>query len=382
MALGVGLGIATSNRPTGRSASSNLDQVARVVDVILDDAHPRFSEFGASVAINGVFFRKINTYADETDEATLLFAYQGNSNFKQVPLIGEIVTLQRAPSVEGASVEGLGKTKFYWTSIVPVWNNPHHNTAPDPNFPDTEFGEEFEERGDTNPIQPFAGDVILEGRYANSMRLTGTVTEHSPDVLEGDNGKAATILSNGRLPGDGESNVLENINDDAASIYLVEDHVVPLVQGNFKTLGYASGDEPDTADVYQGSQVLINSGRLFFNSKEEGVYLSATEAVGINAGTAVAIDGTDYVGLDASRVYLGVAAHDEKQPVLQGTISTDWLEDFLKQFEQVVKAMATLPPAPPAAVAKLIATGNAIMPVLTPLKNRLPNLHSKKVFTE
>ena len=121
---------------------------------------------------------------------------------------------------------------------------------------------------------------------------------------------------------------------------------------------------------------------MFFNSKEEGIFLSATEAVGINSGTSIAIDGTDYIGTDATKIYLGVAAHKEEQPVLKGQISTDWMNDFLQQFKTVVEAMATLPPAPPAAIAKLIATGNAVNPVLPVLENRLPNLHSKKVYTE
>ena len=44
--------------------------------------------------------------------------------------------------------------------------------------------------------------------------------------------------------------------------------------------------------------------------------------------------------------------------------------------------MATAPPAPPAFVAKMIAISNAVLPLIPVLKNRLPNLKSKKVFTE
>ena len=382
MGLGIGLGITTNQNGGGNFRPPTSEQIGRVVDVILKPDHPAAAEHGGSLAINGVIFRKIDTNQNETDPENLLFAYQGNTNFRTVPVPGEIVYIMREPSAEGASHENLAKTKFYWSHLVPVWNAPHHNTAPDPSYPDTEFGEEFEARGDVNPIQPFIGDIILEGRYANSIRLNGLSNDDREQIVEGENGKAVTLISNGRMPGDGDSSVLENINDDAASIYMVEDHIVPLTQGNTKTDGFASGDEPDTADTYQGSQVLINSGRLFFNAKEEGIFLSATEAVGINSGTNIAIDGTDYIGTDATKIYLGVAAHREEQPVLKGQISTDWMNDFLQQFKTVVEAMATLPPAPPAAIAKLIATGNAVNPVLPVLENRLPNLHSKKVYTE
>jgi hypothetical protein len=127
--------------------------------------------------------------------------------------------------------------------------------------------------------------------------------------------------------------------------------------------------------------VIINSGRLFFNAKEEGIFLSATDGIGINSNH-IGLDGKDYIGLDAKKLYLGTEAFKEKEPVLKGTTTTDWLDDFVSQFETIVKGMATMPPAPPAAVAKMIATANAVLPLIPTLKTLLKQLHSKKVYTE
>ena len=157
------------------------------------------------------------------------------------------------------------------------------------------------------------------------------------------------------------------------------DHKFELTQGNDKRDAWDS--EPDKANVYKGNQVLINGGRLFFNAKEEGIFLSAVEGIGLN-GKVVGIDGEDYVALDAIKVYLGTDAFKEKEPVLLGQTSTDWLDDFMSQFETLVKSIATAPPAPPAYVAKQIATANSILPLIPTMKNLLKQLHSKKVFTE
>ena len=81
-------------------------------------------------------------------------------------------------------------------------------------------------------------------------------------------------------------------------------------------------------------------------------------------------------------MYLGTDAFKEKEPVLLGQTSIDWLDDFLSQFENLVKGMATAPPAPPAYVAKMIATASSIQPIIPTLRNLLQPLHSKKVFTE
>ena len=76
------------------------------------------------------------------------------------------------------------------------------------------------------------------------------------------------------------------------------DHKFELTQANTKRDAWES--EPDEASTYKGNQVLINGGRLFFNAKEEGIFLSAVEGIGLN-GKVVGIDGEDYVGLDAKK---------------------------------------------------------------------------------
>ena len=120
---------------------------------------------------------------------------------------------------------------------------------------------------------------------------------------------------------------------------------------------------------------------MFFNSKEEGIYLSATEDIGLNAAR-VGVDGEEYVALDATKVYLGTEAFGEREPVLLGQTSIDWLDDYLSQFEILIKTMASMPSAPPAAVAVMKSTANSIKPVIPQLRNLLKPLLSKKVFTE
>ena len=78
------------------------------------------------------------------------------------------------------------------------------------------------------------------------------------------------------------------------------DHKFDLTQANDKRDAWDS--EPDKANTYKGNQILLNGGRLFFNAKEEGIFLSAVEGIGLN-GKVVGIDGEDYVALDATKVY-------------------------------------------------------------------------------
>lgn len=365
----------------GSSPSSTF---ARVVGVITDSFHPNYDDYGGSQAINGVFYRTLSSAKLEEDDTQLRFAFCSNVNIKRVPLKNEIVEIVSLPSERRST--GPGSTKPYWRQIIPIWNHPHHNAYPDTiQYEDqesqAEFGDYFEETDKVNPLQLFPGDLSIEGRHGQSIRMTGTKYDSNIWIDDSNNGQPLTIIRNGQKEaGSGDESVLEDINEDKSSIYLTSDHTVELTQANEKRAAWS--EEPEKADKFKGSQVIINSGRLYFNAYDEHALLSAKEGIGLNAKT-ISLDGEEYIGLDAKKIYLGAAAlQREHEPVLKGKTSTDWLEDLTKQVTSIANTMAKLPPAPPAAIAKMIASGNAIVPLLKILKNKLPQLHSKKVFTE
>lgn len=354
----------------------------RVVDVILDSNHPLYSTYKESQGINGIVYRQINSFGIEDEEGDLLFAYAGNNLIKKQPLKNEIVQIVSMPSEERGDNPNAKKT--YWTSIVPLWNHPHHNAYPDTlqaGEGDVDLGEDFEETNKIAPIQSFPGDAIIEGRHGNTIRLGGTKHALNTFTDDSNNGLPYTIIRNGmKSPSNALDATVEDINEDMSSIYMGVDHTFKLKQANEKRDAFE--ESPDFADTYKGNQVIINSGRLFFNAKEEGLFLSAVEGIGINS-KHVGIDGEDYVGLDAKKVYLGKKGFTEDEPVLLGQITTNWLEDFLGQFEQIMKAMSTAPPVPAEAyTAVMTGAAKAIVPMIPTLKSLIKRLHSKKVFTE
>ena len=353
---------------------------ARVVDIILDDAHEDWSTFGEIESLGAIKFRVIGQQQDESDPKLLDIAYPMNSNFKNYPLLNEIVIITSAPSIEKDD-SIINHTRFFYTTVVSIWNSPHHNAFPDiyqnPGEPD--LGYNFEDKANVAPVQPAQGDVIVEGRQGQSLRFTGT--DYEKKFVETNEQKPITIISNGKASADPATPIVENIDDDPASIYLVEDHTVLLTQANNKRDAWDS--EPDTADSYQGSQVLINSGRLFFNAKEESILFSATEAVAGNA-TTISFDGIDYVALDAVKVYLGTEAFGEREPVLLGATTQDWMRQLLSELERLGKALAGVVPAGSSAggLTQIKSHGASMASPLGQIKKAIDDLDSIKVFTE
>lgn len=385
MVYSTSFGSIGTGRGGGNGTTKNTQPTSfgRVLSVVLDAFHPDYDKYGKSQSINGVVFRKLNELGEEAEDSEFLFAYCGSETIKKIPLKNEIVQIYTLPS-ENREIDPDAR-KNYWRHIIPLWNHPHHNAYPDTNQDKSQeskadLGDYFTEEDKIGPLQPFPGDVIIEGRHGQSIRLNGTKYDSNEWTDDSNNGKPVTIISNGiGNPKSGTDLVIEDINKDPGTIFMASDHKLPIKPGNSKQAAFV--EEPEKPETYKGKQILIASGRLYFNSYEESAFISAKEEIGLN-GKKVAFDGVDYVSMDAKKIYLGNFAQKEKNPVLLGEVSTTWMDSHLSLFEAVVSTLSTLPPAPPAAVAALIAIGNAVKPQIPVIRNQLPQLHSKKVFTE
>lgn len=145
---------------------------ARVVDVILDNSHPEFERYGRWASIGAVKYRVLNRDIDESNPQNLPIAFPLQSHIKHVPLKNEIILVVSSPSE--LLDESSNNVKNYYLDIVNLWNHPHHNGFPDNTEQDIELGNEFTEASDVNPMLPFEGDVIVEGRFGNSLRFGST----------------------------------------------------------------------------------------------------------------------------------------------------------------------------------------------------------------
>lgn len=379
----------SSNRgtPTGKSKLN----YGRVLDIILDSDHEGYYEHGEALSLNGVYIRMIGQSSVEDLDRKSVFAYCGNASIKRIPLIGEIVKLETIPAPpltgEGSQRGSIG-TRLVYTDVVNSWNNPEHGANPDTsqkNWQKNLLGKDFKEHGKINPLQAFPGDITIEGRQGQSIRMTGTKHPSNTLVDVDNNGDPLTVISNGQIQTDeGFTSVVEDPNEDAASIWLTSNHSVPLEEANSTRKSYK--EAPDQADTYRGAQVLVTSGRLFFNASEDHLLLASKKSIGLTADT-VHLDGSTHLSFDAPKIYLGEKAFKDsnslKEPLLKGKTSVEWLEDLVKVMDDLSQfLLKDLAPAPAAAIPQLKAYGGIIKGKLVPLKARLSKLKSKKVYTE
>ena len=278
---------------TSEISKIKLIRAVRVLSIVLDESHPRFKELGEWNGLGTIEYEDIT---NPQPSPSLPVAKSLAGNFKNLPLINEIVYIISLPNTDIASISS--NTISYYIDIVSLWNHPHHNAFPtSPNtLPPTQqkdyaqtstgnvsvitdqstgifLGKTFKERSNIHPLLPFEGDIIEEGRWGNSIRIGSTVP-NTPNNWSstGSSGDPIMILRNGQgtQTEEGWIPTVEDINNDDSSIYQTSTQKIPLKASSTNYFSYKS-NPPQAPDQYAGKQIIINSGRLVFNSTLEQI---------------------------------------------------------------------------------------------------------------
>jgi len=351
----------------------------RVVDVILDSDHPQYSKYGEVESLNGVFYKDINDSTLETGrEEALPFAYSYDCNLVKVPLVGEIVKIKKEPvRTIGGSGYSYGD---YYVSVINIWNTPHHNSLPDTkeDIQELEFGDNVVEQSTITGLQPFTGDILIEGRLGQSLRFSGF--KHPLNTLTDDsnNGKPFAILKVGQNPSFNElTKYTENINKDLSSIYITSDHSIPVNTSITKQDTFLKEDKPELLNTFKGNQIILDSGRIVLHSKSDSILLNSLNSITLGSST-LNIDSQDYISIDAPSIFIGAKA---EQPAVLGNSNEEFLRKLLGLLDTIGKGFnACITPANTSGV--LPGLGDYVSLEVTALINKLTELKSSKVKVE
>lgn len=365
-----------------RTGSKNRTVFARVVEVVLESNDPSL--------IGSIYYRVIGSATSEESPDSLPIAYPSLGSIKKKPLKGEIVVLESLPDSNLST--STSSKKVYYTRTVDIWNHPSYNGYPDEYQPVTvgDLGRGVIEPTTVNPLRPFQGDTLIEGRQGQSIRFTGFKTELAdgrninPFVDDENNGKPLIIISNDQISTDnGFDHIVEDVNEDSTSIYLTSDHTIPLIAASNKRDSYdtTKTDVPEDFNTYRGSQLIANSGRIVLNSKEDSILLSATRTVGIN-GQSINLDGESYTSIDSPRIYLGASAILETDPVLLGNETVKLLRDLVDSLRTFFTDLETATTFSGETIPKFSLIVPSISKKLTNIEGRLELLKSDKVWVE
>ena len=391
-----------------RLGLNSLIVTGRVVSIVLDETHPRFKELGGW---NGLGTIEYDISTSPTPPGQLYTTAKPlDVSYKTFPLINEIVYILSLPNTNIGEF-ATSKTNYY-INTVSIWNHPHHNAFPQnsnilppsqqKDYQQTQagsvrritdqsteifLGRTFKERANIHPLLPFEGDRIIEGRWGNSIRLGSTVKNQNRWSSTGVDGDPITILRNGQgvQSNEGWIPITENINNDDSSIYLTSTQNIPINVSS--TNNYNSyKTKPTIPNQYAGRQVILNSGRLVFNTTEDHLLLSSKKSINLNAVESINFDTAQPIVLntypvsDGGGIFLGDKNANES--ILLGDSTIELLKTLLKELQTLTNILSTqvgVPPGTPLAPTNTQAALTNI--TVTNLLNQLEGLKSKTVKT-
>jgi len=373
-----------SASPNGITSTPVAFKAGRVKNIILDENNEKFQQFGEW---NGLGIIEYQDITNPNSNVAIAKPYFGN--IKNFPLIDEIVWIVTLPSntLNGIPVSGVLTRGFttnvndYYIIPTSLWNHPHHNAFPSNpgNVPESQrkdylqtqignvrkvtdqsteidLGKTFIERSNIHPLKPFEGDIIYEGRWGNSIRFGSTIKTKPPTIASLNNwstgnsisGDPIVILRNGqgKQNDEGWIPITEDINNDDSSIYLTSTQKIPLKPSSNNYSSYIS-NPPVGPNLYEGKQVIINSGRLVFNSTNDHILLSSNKSINLNSQNGLNID-TNTAVFQTKNIYLG--DKNATEPLLLGNKTVTLLKELivnLKSFMQIAASQVSTPTGTP-----------------------------------
>ena len=324
-------------------------RAVRVIDIILDINHPLASEYGNYDSVGTIFYTGLddnnpNLLPKDASTASPLF-----SHLKYYPLINEIVLIL---STNDKNFYDGKQISTYYLPQVNMWGHPHHNALPtvkgleseqtsndyqqteaglvrkiEDGGTDINLGNYFNEQINIKPLLPYEGDMILEGRFGNSIRFGSTnisndISNPNGWSNSGNTGDPITIIRNGQSSNLDEKGWLpttEDINGDASSIYLTSNQRIQ----NFRQASpYMNSWDAEYIEPQTIEQALLNP----TPSLNTGTGLTLAEVQALNSNNESPI---------SSNPVQPVAEPDELQEVVNNPKTINETEDSVP--DQVVQ---------------------------------------------
>lgn len=429
----------SGNTESGRSIRESVYE-AIVVDIIVDHTHPEYSpKDGYNVGSAKV---RIFSRDHSLDEEQLPWAKPIDSQIQQMPLLGELVFLQK---ILGA---------FFYSRNVPVahrvqengmlklneaLNNRRTNTLSAKISDGQElqkekhkFGEYYKPDSRVRPLKHFEGDLIMQGRMGHSIRLGSSQMEPGSKKL------APNIILRTGQALDAEKEyvtknsvfglTLENINKDASSIWMTSDQIVNFLP-NVVEAGSFNRSATKPPLIFNGAQIIANSDRVVINSKKEHILMYSSDEIYLNSFKNTAIDtdnniiltanlditqkasrnidnvadedftiraGSDIFGLAldkvsfmGNKIYIG-SVQNEFEPMVGGTSLSVWLARLITVLMGTPPLVTTTPQlpgipyalVPPVAIPGTATAAHVITPIGPGVLNPQIVLGLTKLYAE
>ena len=139
---------------------------------------------------------------------------------------------------------------------------------------------------------------------------------------------------------------------------------------------------PEQPQQFKNPQIILNSGRILLNAKDDSIFIFAKKAIGLSSAGTINFDSDDYFIVNAPKIYLGLNAHKEEEPILLGTKTTDLLKTLLTSLSALSNTLSKIQGVEVGVpYADVNLTAESLTQTIQNLINQLPDIKSQQNFT-
>lgn len=314
-------------------------------------------------------------------------------NIKTIPTLGEVVV------VVGLDPQSLIQTEEFNEGIGDSYTLPftpqafylstlNLNGSNFLNIPigikvKSEWSDVFNESLKIHKLIPQVGDTTLEGRFGNSIRLSGTLNYPNIPVLSwseltenGNNNDPIIVFRNGQDPAieteilDPTLPVEEDINGDLSSIYMTSYQKLPIEISKEESNRFISYTTPPvTPNSFSDPQIIGNSDRILLNAKKDSILLSAQKSVGLLSNESINLESTQ-INIQSKNLKLGSKSASES--ALYGDKTVQNLKSLINILRVLVTSTIGTDP-------KYSAQSTSFLTTLDLIDTQFDNCKSKNV---
>ena len=133
---------------------------------------------------------------------------------------------------------------------------------------------------------------------------------------------------------------------------------------------------------YEGRQIIIDSGRVTLNSKDDTTFLLGREAVSISSGGTVNIDSNGDFLLNSPKIYFGLKTEDtDHEPLVLGFKLSQLLNDLASDLGEIAEDFKVAVDSNGADLAQVQSAGITLLAAADRLSKAVKTMNSNKSFT-
>lgn len=299
-------------------------QDALVEDIILNENHPKYAKDGHNVGMAKIRFIPGDRGVPVEN---LNWAAPIDSSIREYPLKNELVlvfySLGRLfytrrinstnkigestwPGLRERMSPAIQTSKKSDSAVIAAKGGSSYEPWKTGQPPFT-VGDEFVENSTSQMLRPSEGDLIIHGRFGNSIRMGSSLFSNPVTKTPQPNLLMTVGISNNRKTSTGTgtssvySLVFEDINKDKSCIWMTVDEKIVLKPATMDSVAHLRSAEVSDSTKYTGAQIFINSDRLILNSKVNEISLFSAAEINLSAVQSVTIDSGKSVMITGER---------------------------------------------------------------------------------